>query len=196
VRAIGYTPLDSLLSAGHLTTIDLVLRETRLLQTVEVRSTLSKPARYASTSRFDDFYERRARERGRFFTREDIERGNKTLMVDLLTEVPGVRVNKPRPGIPLNLRFARCSGTRLTSTFSSGTPQADLSPGLIAVYVDGRQLDSKYGVDFLDGLPTSAVEAIEVYAGPSQLPIEAMGNACAAIYVWTRFLPRAPRDTL
>ena len=30
---------------------------------------------------------------------------------------------------------------------------------------------------------------MEVYRGASQLPIEAIGDACAAIFVWTRYTP-------
>ncbi len=52
---------------------------------------------------------------------------------------------------------------------------------------------------FLDGLRTTGdlltvfrpqnIEAIEIYRGPSELPPEAMGNACAAVFIWTRRSP-------
>lgn len=35
-------------------------------------------------------------------------------------------------------------------------------------------------------LRLSDIEAVEVYRGPTELPAEAVGNGCAAIFVWTR----------
>ncbi len=33
---------------------------------------------------------------------------------------------------------------------------------------------------------TFIVAAIEIYKGPATMPAEALGNACAAVYIWTR----------
>jgi hypothetical protein len=41
----------------------------------------------------------------------------------------------------------------------------------------------------LSELKTSEIETIEVYRGVSQLPVEAMGDACAAVFITTRYSP-------
>lgn len=195
IRALGYAPLDTNLAprmAGDSAFV-VIMRPVQSLPTVEVLAN-GKPARYASTGRFDEFYERRSKGFGKFFTREDIDAGHKALIIDLLREIPGVRVIQPRRDVPLSLRFARCTAAKggLPPVFSAGAAHADQANDLVAVHVDGHQLSSRDAVDFLDGMKAVEVEAMEVYQGPSQLPAEARGNACAAIYIWTRFLPQPP----
>jgi hypothetical protein len=90
-----------------------------VLAPVRVQAEAFKPARYNATTKFDEFYRRRARGVGRFFTREDIE---------------------------------------------------------------GRAKSEAFYL-----LHVNDVEAMEVYTSPSQLPQEAMGNSCAAIFIWTRY---------
>jgi hypothetical protein len=58
------------------------------------------------------------------------------------------------------------------------------------VFVNGLEVGSgniETAMEVLDDLTTLDVEAMEVYRGPSQLPQEAMGNACAAVFIWTRY---------
>ena len=193
VTALGYSPFDSVLSASAGDTLVITLRAIQALPSVEVKAGLSKPARYASTSRYDTFYERRASGTGKFFTREDIDRSDRPLIIDLLKDIPGVRVNQPRRDSPVSLRFARCTAAMggLPPAFSSGGGSVESANRLVAVFVDGAQLSTEYGVAFLDALKSFEVEAMEVYQGVSQLPGEARGNACAAIYIWTRFMPVA-----
>jgi len=54
------------------------------------------------------------------------------------------------------------------------------------VFVDGQSLGAG-GTEFLTDLKTSEIETMEVYRGPSQLPMEAVGNACAAVFITTRY---------
>jgi hypothetical protein len=42
------------------------------------------------------------------------------------------------------------------------------------------------GLSYLSELNPSQIEAIEIYQGPSELPAEAKGMACAAIFIWLR----------
>lgn len=106
VRALGFEPFDSLLLVGSApATLAISLRRAAVqLDSVRVTaSNVGKPARYAATTKFDGFYERRATAiGGTFLTREDIE-------------------------------------------------------------------------------------AMEVYRGVAELPSVARGDACAAIFVWTRY---------
>jgi len=59
--------------------------------------------------------------------------------------------------------------------------------GPIALYIDGAMVMPDNRVDAFSALRPGDVEAVEVYRSPTELPAEAMGNACGAIYVWTRF---------
>ena len=185
-RAVGYAPVDTLMNLQSGTSYSVRLQLRRFvpqLDTVQVRATLAygKPARYQHTGKFDDFYERRARRPGTFFTREDIERSPATKVSELISSATGVTLAfrlSPK-GLEPHLRIARCTGT--------GGPRRVGANQLLAVFVDGQRIGE--GVDLLSELQTSEIETMEVYRGPTQLPLEAMGNACAAVFITTRYTP-------
>lgn len=58
--------------------------------------------------------------------------------------------------------------------------------GTFALYVDGMRTNDELVPETLKEMSSSDVEALEVYKGPSELPMEALGDACSAIYIWTR----------
>jgi TonB-dependent Receptor Plug Domain. len=69
----------------------------------------------------------------------------------------------------------------------SGKNDASAGFGVLALYVDGTRVQPREDIPSLLGsLRPSDIEAVEVYRGPSEVPIEALGDACAAIYIWTR----------
>ena len=184
-RALGFAFADTVVMVTkdkhHFIALTLV-RVPPQLETVVVEAALpyGKPARYAGTSKFDVFYERRARGRGTFLTLEDIRRMDRTRVIDLLGSVPGVVVYSPG-GVP-TIRVARC-GVR-------GSTPAGADARWLAVFINGQRVGN--GLEILAGLHPSGIEALEVYRGASQLPMEAKGDACAAIFVWTRFTPDSP----
>ncbi|MCR4340106.1 MAG: Plug and carboxypeptidase regulatory-like domain-containing protein [Gemmatimonadaceae bacterium] len=192
LRALGHAPLDTLmlLQSGLAYTVRLRLaRFVPQLDTVRVEATLAygKPARYRHTGKFDDFYERRAKKPGSYFTREDIERSGRSQVSELVSSVAGITLGyrlSPR-GMEPHLRVARCTGT--SGPRGSGY-------GWFAVYLDGQRLRAD-PLDVLGELKTSEIETIEVYRGVSQLPIEAVGDACAAVFITTRYTPGSVLDT-
>lgn len=117
----------------------------------------------------DDFYRRRAEGRGRSFTREDIERLGSVRAV--LSTVPGVR-----PTVDGNNRLSGITLTRCSGGVGEQRP-------VIAWFLDGNRVTNP------PELPDNDIEAVEIYRGSSSMPAEAVGNACAAIYVWTRRSP-------
>ncbi|MCR4341977.1 MAG: carboxypeptidase regulatory-like domain-containing protein [Gemmatimonadaceae bacterium] len=187
-RALGFAFADTILTVEkdrrHSIALTLV-PVAPTLETVVVEAALpfGKPARYAGTSKFDEFYERRARGRGTFFTLEDVRRAERSRVIDLLGAVPGITVFSPG-GVP-TIRVARCGANA-----RSGQDDARW----LAVFINGQRVGN--GLDILSGLHPSGIEAMEVYRGASQLPIEAMGDACAAIFVWTRYTPDDVVDEL
>ena len=151
------------------------LRKTTLAP-VTVEAEAFKPARYNATTKFDEFYRRKARGVGTFFTREDIERRPRSEAIYLIEGLPGIRIVRPKRDQNPELRFSRC-------TVGPGGSQHEA----VALFVNGLETDRRWVGDFLRELHVNDIEAMEVYTGPSQLPQEAMGNSCAAIFVWTRY---------
>ena len=195
-RALGFAPKDTLLmlQSGLAYTVRLQLvKFIPQLDTVQVQETLAygKPARYRHTGKFDDFYERRAKRPGTFFTREQIERSGRARVSDLLLTVPGITYQErisPR-GSTSDRRVARCVAPRIPlSGGTTGAKNADPSYRWFALYIDGLRIQGDI-MEILGNLQTSSVETIEVYRGPTQLPLEAMGDACAAMFITTRYTP-------
>lgn len=195
VRRIGYAQHTQPIVVAEGRSMDLRITLTPIAQrldTVAVVRAAQVPERYGPISRMDEFYGRRARARGRFFTREDIEASGRSKLTDLLRTVPGARV-RTHPGNLADVVFARCSGpVRLSQSGSLSAVAGGTTGGrtpLVALYVDGVRVDTMSVRQTLSDLDLAEIEAIEVYRGVSELPLEAMGNACAAIFVWMRFGP-------
>src|SRR5690606_23801636 len=77
VRKVGYHPryIGLRLAGGETWDGRVVLdRQPQMLGEIIVVGRYGKPARYANTSKYDDFYRRRATASGRFLTRDDIDR--------------------------------------------------------------------------------------------------------------------------
>lgn len=59
----------------------------------------------------------------------------------------------------------------------------DDDPTFPILFVDGMRVR---GLSFLNSISPAQIEGIEVYQGAAQLPAEAKGNACAAIFIWLK----------
>jgi len=139
-----------------------------------------KPLRYQHTGRFDDFYERRAKRPGKYFTREDIERSGRNSAMELISSVPGVRLNWRADGTAI-VRVARCEGNSIW-----GARQPSERWKWFNVFLDGQRIEAA-NIELLASLKASEIETMEVYRGVSELPVTAMGSACAAVYITTRY---------
>lgn len=177
VRAVGFIPIDTMvvLDVGR-TLLELTLqRSPVLLDSVRISASgVHKPARYATTTKFDAFYERRQTAvGGRFFTREDIERSGRNDVPDLLKGIAGIRIERDRMGLP-TIRIERCVSAIPVPASKS-----------VQVFVDGMRVMNSF--ETLDLIKSGDIEALEVYQGVAQLPEAARGDGCAAIFVWTRY---------
>lgn len=114
--------------------------------------------------------------RGRLFTREDIRASGRTSLADLLRTVPGAQVTTYRDG-SVHVLFARCRGKLL--------PRADGTlPGTgTQLFINGMKVQDPAAE--VGALRLSDIEALQVYRGPSELPADAVGDGCAAIFVST-----------
>lgn len=144
-----------------------LVREPQVLGEIVVTGRYGKPARYANTAKYDDFYRRRATHSGRFLTRDDIDRSAAGRISELLRAIPGVRVSFGTPGLGEEVSFLTCP------------------PDNVSVWIDGQRLSGTPG-ELLPLIAPLDVEAIEVYQRQSIIPAQFRDNACAAIVMWTR----------
>jgi TonB family protein len=176
VRRIGFRPASlsiRVTSTGASQLMVTLAMTPEILTPVEVAA-----PREVFDARLDGYFERAAKRiSGHIITRERIERAHSKRMVDLLRQVPSVRVTTTRNwGTVAYIRGAAC------------TP---------LVFIDG--LPATAGPFDLDMIDLSSVEGIEVYAGMGSVPAEfssARGDRCGVIAIWSRpFRPR-PEQSL
>jgi hypothetical protein len=184
VRAVGIVPIDTIVQLhGGSLALTLVARRSgvRLDTSRVVAASGAKPERYANTGRLDEFYARRARSVGGvFLTRDSIERLKATGAVDLVRDVPGVRLERLVNGITV-VRFPRCAGSAGPRVYE----QADGGGrSVVQLFVDGTKAMEPFVT--LSTISAADVEALEVYRSAAELPPEARGDGCAAIMIWTR----------
>ncbi|HET7631347.1 MAG TPA: carboxypeptidase-like regulatory domain-containing protein [Gemmatimonadaceae bacterium] len=173
IRKLGFAPkaLATTVAPGKTTSVPVVL--TRFVQQLDTvvatgRSNGVDMPDYHGIHKFDLFYQRRAQSLGgQFFTHSDIERRFPPKLSDLLHGTAR--------------RLPRCQNTIMSGSDSGG------AGAIYQLFIDGVPYGHA-GPQFatLDAIPPSLVEGMAVYTSPTQLPIEAMGNGCAAIFIWTR----------
>lgn len=166
----GYAPLDTtvtvLAGSANLTVLSLEsqLGEARDLGDVVVEAESLNDA----VLRRRGFFDRRERLTGVFRTREELDQRGVSRFSDIFGAVPGVAL--VRNGVTTTLTSRRRRGCEMT------------------VYLDGIEMAG--AANAVDTLPFDDVAAVEVYRGPSELPIEyahtKFGDTCGAVLVWTR----------
>jgi len=170
MRHVGYreADLDLFLTPGVRTSTTMVLRRALVTATtltkVIVRGELV-PTRYAGTSRFDDFYRRKAEGIGTFLTREYMDSRAADRSEDILRSQAGIRIRYR--GTRPYIEFVRCEQ--------------------VEVYINGFRSHDGF-TSFLELNPRE-IEAMEIYRGVATVPPEfsPQPNDCAAVVVWTRW---------
>ena len=174
VRRIGFRPesLGVTVTAGTISEVRV-----RLLPTAQWVAPVVIDARTAQYSGFlRGFYERRDRGTGVFFTAEDIEQRNPRLVTDLLRTIPGTRLTPRNGENVVTFRDRNC---------------------LPLVWIDGAAANVAYlDPDVFDPL---SLAGIEVYKGPSTVPVSLMGlrgkGSCGVIALWTKRVEPKPKTT-
>ena len=173
VRRLGFRPtaIDVDAPQPGVTQVDVRLVFVALrLASVEVRE-----RRQVYDARLAGFNQRAAKRRsGYFVTRERIERAHSNRLVDVLREVPSVRIGTTR-GMTRTVRLR-------------GSGCAPL------VFVDG--FPASAGEFDLDMIDLATVEGVEIYASATSVPADLMGprslERCGVIAIWSR--PFRPRE--
>ena len=168
-----------------------------VLPEILVNAHNAKPAEYAFTNKYDDFFRRRRQGIGEYIMRDEIDRRNALHTAEILQGRAGIRVQNQADKGLTSVAFARCNEY----------------PPKINVYVDGRKLipqdaakmSAMGAVSAIAGIgrprdPEVAgvvgemlsrvnprdVEFIEIFRGPGELPPEFNDGNCGAIVIWTR----------
>jgi len=178
------------------------------LPEIQVTARYAKPARYAGTTKYDDYFRRRRVGFGTFISREEIEQRNPFRTIDLFQARAGIKTSIHPPGAAYGsvVAFARCHEF----------------PPRINVYIDGRKLMAESGGmggseslaqrmqnnansdgalgerrrtmasvgEMLDRIPPGDIELIEIFRGAGELPGEFNDGNCGAISIWTRWAGR------
>lgn len=180
VRAIGYRPIvvDVILERGDSLRLaeDLLVLQPLPIVLSGIDAPSDSAQRLALTR--TGFYERRGRGFGVFADQTEIGRWNPHALSDILRHLNGVLIKA-------NPNYGR---TR---------PQIDLRPylielrgcGKILFYLNGVSLgsssDPQFDLDLL-AMPQD-VTAIEVYRGPSEIPLQfnATNSLCGVVLIWS-----------
>jgi hypothetical protein len=158
------------------------------LPEVQVTAYYAKPARYAGTYKYDDYFRRRRQGLGHFIDREEIEIRQPMYTSDLFTGRAGIKVTANIPGQTKKFTFARCNERQFSALNGRGggaTPR-------INVYVDGRKITlhraepGSGNGELLDLVDPHDIEMVEIFRGPGELPPEFNDGNCGAIVFWTR----------
>jgi hypothetical protein len=197
-RRLGYAPQTLgpfQLRMGHAVEVEVPLRP--LVVGLEPITVIGEaPVRFLTNV---GFYERRARRPGVFLDREAIEkRAAASAVGDLLRGMPGVRVDGHGR---IRLRYFGSCDNQSPVVWIDGMriPQGT------AKWIDGEEMfgrNSPLLENWQDFVEPSSIEAIEVYRGPSEVPVQYsaagveklvssrryrnVGSACGVILIWMR----------
>ena len=198
VRSVGFRPLpaEAVIAAGDTIDVDFVLTPVAVeLAPLEV--TANKPE--VLSARMREFDERRQAGFGRFLTRADLAKYGDGPVTTALRSVAGLRLT-PLP----------CKGGYAVATARGGSEQSakpmfcsgangtwPVPPACyLSVYLDGvlqwswsdASSNGSEGPPNIDEIMALNLEAVEVYRGPSELPVrfQATNSACGAVLFWTR----------
>ncbi|MGQ0702089.1 MAG: carboxypeptidase regulatory-like domain-containing protein [Gemmatimonadales bacterium] len=180
IRRIGFLPqyFAATLAAGERKDVLITLSPGAYqLPEVEVTERALKPIEYAWTTKYDDFFRRKAVGLGYYISRKDIDQKSASETTELLLGVPGLQVRLVgSPGLSPN----EVSSTRCRD--------------MISVWIDGWELRPDPGLrrqslrvgSMLERIHPLQIEMIEVYTGPARGQAEFVGSSYCAIMIWTR----------
>jgi hypothetical protein len=189
VAASGFEPVqipELALEPNHATDLNIKLSVAHpSTQLEKITVTAERPvvtAPYGNTHKYDQFLMRRKLGIGTFLTREQIEARPVSQTAQIFQGIPGLKVTQH--GTSWFIHSVRCA-SQLNGGGGPGSDNMDEdNPALFPIlFIDGFHVK---GLSTLQDINPSQIEAIEVYQGAAQLPGDAKGDACAAIYVWLK----------
>ena len=168
-RRLGYAPIATAVDVRASEEVRVELRFVATVQhldAVEVRD-----RRDPSEARLAGFRDRQARKAsgGHFITRAQLDQRSNTRLIDVIRELPGVRIRAATRLADRSVRFRGASCPPF-------------------VFIDG--FPAVAGEFELDNIDLSTVEGIEIYPGLASVPAQFQGvrgqHRCGVIAVWSR----------
>lgn len=190
VRAVGYQPLELPvdLAAGDTVDVDLVLlRSATQLAPLEVVGNVPRPL--GKMARFE---EHRTKGLGRFYDRASLEKlGDGAVLATVLRATAGVRlVQLPSPCTGSAAASARGVGALEVPARMTCLGRQMYMGCYLSVMIDGVVIWAWGEPDppNVENINLGEFQAVEVYRGPSEIPIELnrTGAACGLLVLWTR----------
>ena len=189
-RAVGYQPLEVAVEAADGDTLSLDLLLARLaFQLAPLISAARVPV--FESGKMAEFNRRRTRGPGRFLSRAALAAIEPAPLSFGLRQTTGVRlIPLPWPCVGEVAITGRDLGTGGGAPFLCGA-QAIGGWCFLSVVLDGAliwELGNPRQPPDLSGISASELQAVEIYRGPSEIPIEfsATGSECGVIVLWTR----------
>ncbi len=185
VRRLGYLPSSKHLSLhpGDASQVSFFLDEMG-----EPLDSVLILAMKAGSARMTEFRDRQAGGNGIFITRAEIERKHYQRTVDIFRTVLGVRIVTDASGGDTRLVSGR-------SNISGARAPSRSVPSIcpLQYYVDGAFIAP--GTFSIDEITPDQIEAIEIYRGPSEIPVRfrQQDTACGLVVFWTREPPPAEK---
>ena len=182
-RRIGFEPEEerATLELGRHKQVDFELKGIpEQLDSVMIRE-------MGGNGRMADFWARRMHGVGVFITRTDIDRRHPHMSSDLLRAVTGIKVTMGEGTFErANITMGR--NTPLSRSGRNSGPSL-ANDCKVTYYVDGSSVPG--GTFHMDDMSPLAIEAVEVYRGPSETParFRQRDTACGVIVIWTREPP-------
>jgi hypothetical protein len=157
------------------------------LPEIEVIAVNAKPARYANTHKYDEFFQRQKLGLGTFISREQIEKMNAFHTIEVLRGIPGIYTNVGNPGDPTtaDIRFTRCKGKVTVWVDGQMLIGGGFDSGLGASGIPRRGQSVELAAQ-LERIAASGIEMVEIYQGVAQIPGVYHWDGCAVIAIWTR----------
>ena len=166
------------------------------LPDVQVTARYAKPARFAGTSKYDDYFRRRRQGLGQFIDREEIERRPSLHTYEILEGRAGIKALPP--GIdnsPPLVAFARCNeyppkinvyvdGLKLIPD-NPREAMKTVSPLMLGRVSRSPEIAGMVG-EMLGRINPRDIEFMEIFRGAGELPPEFNDGNCGAIVIWTR----------
>lgn len=200
IARLGYAALttDTLrVAAGEALSLRIALEQRAVaLGAVQVTERTTLPGNGALAG----FELRRLRGIGKFITRADIEQHAPLVFLDLIGDVPGVRIVAVSQGRHIVKMVRAAPMLRGVSRPVELNEVLGEDAGIIAendcpviFYLDGVRLNNSSDrtldkVEVIYRLPVELIEGVEIYRGASELPAEFGGSdaRCGVVVVWTR----------
>lgn len=185
VRALGFMPLVRQLSFGADTLERQWLLTPQAAQRLERVEVTARPLLL-------EFEERRLLGKGRFIGPEELERQRDRRLGEVLSRVPGLRIERGPTGSDAYARNSRGTITMLGSNpgcyVHVYVDDVLVSHDLAADFKPQNRIDVPFGLFNLNSLPTVDLYGVEYYAGGASIPTKynRTGSACGVLLLWTR----------